>query len=258
MNVNKVKRYVGMVLLGILPLATFYFVIWFGYDLLIAIISSIISLILGIVILNVLIRNPFMKIIEGKGILAINLDSSGAINPFVLSVDFPIIKSSNPHIESIFDRNLVFQFKPPREGIIKKIDEDEKYERYVFIVRKASSYPMTFQMFGFPTLIYNKATDTFLTKEALANLEKNLIIKHQILYLKAKVQELTSIMRDFARYVVETTKPRLSLFGLVGKWWFWLLIIGAIIIIAIMFAPSIFGTIKQTLPTMEISPIQTR
>ena len=85
-------------------------------------------------------------------------------------------------------------------------------------------------------MIYNKNMEAFLTKNSLAKMESESIMRHQLLYLKKKTEELTDAMRDFGRYVIEVgLRPKANfLSGLLGNKWLWialLIIIGGFLLL---------------------------
>jgi len=65
-------------------------------------------------------------------------------------------------------------------------------------------------------------------------------------YLKVKVDELSAILRDFARHVVEQLKPKQTL---LGNWIFWIilmLIIGLVLVMAMNYLPTLLAKPIQT------------
>jgi hypothetical protein len=66
------------------------------------------------------------------------------------------------------------------------------------------------------------------------------------------VDELRNHIRDFARYIVEQSKPKASF--LQSKI-FWIVIIAVVLIMVMLFAPTIFSTISQGIPSLPDVPI---
>ena len=52
-----------------------------------------VGLLVSLMIGNLMLRNPFTLMLEGKGIMAINMDSTGILRPFIVQVASPYIKS---------------------------------------------------------------------------------------------------------------------------------------------------------------------
>lgn len=209
-----------------------------------------ITLLVGAVAGNLLLKNPFSAMLEGKGILTLNIDSTGVIRPFVVGVAPPYIngKLGNKGISDIFDRATVNNLAPPK---VVKLDSDNKAERkedggiHIDISEKQYNEGR-FAFFHYPTLIYNQQIDTIVTKDFIADKEKDTFAEHGVLFLNRKMEELTSVVRDFGRYVVEMTKPK-------DKWfqskWVWIIVVILVIILIIMFAPSIMNAVGGTIDT---------
>jgi hypothetical protein len=98
-----------------------------------------------------------------------------------------------------------------------------------------------FALFHYPCIIWNSQVGSILTKDFLSEAEKTTFAEHTIIYLNRKMEELTSIVRDFGRYVVELTKPQGA--GL-GNKWVWIIVGVGVVILGIIFLPSIIATIK--------------
>lgn len=253
LNMFKIKKWSALFLVGFLPTLIFFMFILFGYGLIFAIIAWIISVILSIILFNFIVKHPILQLLEGEGLLVLTLDSTGVIKPFIAKVIEPFL-SINENKTTIFDRDMIFYMKKPTKATLSKLSEEdaknelkdafnENYDYYILKYKKEDATKITFGFEHFPVLIYNKNLDIFLTKDALANLETEGVIKHLVLYLKKKVEELTSIMRDFARHVIEMTKPKKP-YEFLHSWWFWIIILIIFIILAVMFIPSILEIFK--------------
>jgi hypothetical protein len=230
------------------------------YGPIVAIFGYLGVLIVSLLIGSALLSNPFTNMLEGQGILCRNIDSTGIITPFLINVNSPYMtgKLQGQPIADIFDREAVLQLAHPRSkggffnffGRGDKITKDvtglpdrEAEDRGVHIYLTEAKYNQArFMMFNWPVIIYNNQVKSVLTKDFLSEFEKDTFAEHSILYLNRKLEELSSITRDFARYVVETLKPKSNMFA--GGWWIWVIIgIVGVILIAI-FGPSILAAIK--------------
>jgi len=201
------------------------------------------GLLVGILLGNILLKNPFSALLEGKGILALDLNSTGVINPFIVSVNPPYIwgKNKKKEVNDVFDREAVMHLgKPVKLKKSADIKEDGTLE---FSISKDEYNKGRFALFHYPVLIWNSQIDSILTKDFLAEQEKSVFAEHGVLYLNRKMEELTSVVRDFGRYVVELTKPQGSIWA--NKWTWIIIVIVAVIIIA-LFAPAIIKTLQQT------------
>lgn len=180
--------------------------------------------------------------IEGKGILALNIDSTGIIRPFIVRVASPYVRGflNKKPVHDVFDRNTVMQLSQPMKnetaavrsndgGLTIKLDSDLYNEG-------------RFALFQYPVIIYNEQIRSIITKDFLATQEKDTFAEHGVLYLNRKMEELTSVVRDFGRHVVESLRPRQDWYK---SKWVWIAIIVMVAILALMFAPVIISTVRE-------------
>lgn len=201
-----------------------------------------VGLILGVFLANLMLKNPFTLMLEGKGILCLNLDSTGIIKPFIVGVQSPYIygKLGNEEVKDVFDRETIFSLAvPEKKGTASPIEEGELKGGINISVNEEEYNKARFALFHYPCIIYNAQIKSLLTKDTLSELEKDTFAEHSVIYLNRKMEELSSSLRDFARYVVETLKPKSSIFA--SKWFIWIVIVLIIILVA-LFAPAV---IKQ-------------
>jgi len=229
LNIFKIKRWAGIFVACFLPAISFY--IGMMYGLLFGIGAFFISSIISIFASSMLLRNPFTQMLEGKGLLTLKIDSTGVIQPFIMSLHQPYVKSilNREKIDDVYDRETVLSTSPPlKMGEVKINSETNEID----IKLKTNEFNRArFQMFQYPTLIYNAQLKSLVTKEFISSREKEAFAEHGILYLNRKMEELTSQIRDFGRYIVEMTKPKTSL--LKSKW-IWIIIIGLMVFVAVM------------------------
>lgn len=263
LNWFKVRKWGALIFNPFLCVTSFFIGIKF-YNFWLALGLFLFSCLAGTLLGIALLKNPFTDMIEGTGILTINLDSTGVLKPFIVSVNSPYIKGflDKKPVNDVFDRNAVFNLSPPKK-VKNPIIKDEKG-----ITIKLTHEELNAGRFGlwhYPTLIYNEQIKSILTKDFLSNSEKEIFAEHGVLYLNRKMEELTSVVRDFGRYVVELTKPKEG-WLLNNKW---ILIIAAVLIglLVIMFLPkviqqlggsipNIFGGLKGATSGGAITPIQ--
>lgn len=234
-----VRKYAGLLLSCFLPTMAFaigsvFYSFWVG------LICFGVAVIVALIATSVILRNPFTQMLEGKGLLTFNIDSTGVIRPFLMAVQQPFVKAKGRDglIEDVYDRSSVLQLDEPVKAGKVVIDKDEKGEEIINItLNKGEFNHRRFGLYQFPVLIYNGQMKSLVTKEFLSEEEKRAFAEHGILYLNRKMEELTSLMRDFGRYVVELTKPKASL--LKNKW-VWLGLVALIIILAILFGKPLF------------------
>ena len=202
------------------------------------------GLLVGILIGNAMLNHPFRAMVEGKGILMLDLNSTGIIRPFITTVLPPYIKGTvdNHLIEDIFDRSAVFSLIPPVTGGVTQQGQGKDGNfRTAFVISEDEYNQGRFGLNHYPVVIFNSQNQTLITKEMLSENEKTSFAEHTILYLNAKVKELTTAMLNFGRYVVESTKPKLS--WMQSKWTWIILIIG-LALLAVIFLPTVFPQLK--------------
>lgn len=240
-----IRKYAGIILPALITTICFFIGLNF-YGLLISMGFMVVGLLISLFISSLLLKNPFTDMLEGKGILVFNIDSTGIIVPFIVGVNPPYIqgKINNKPINDVFDRDAVLNLAAPVKNISKTEYEDNK----IIIKLDEEEYNKgRFALFHYPVLLWNNQIKTILTKEFLSDAEKNSFAEHGILYLNRKMEELTSSVRDFGRYIVDLTKPKGSLFA---NKWVWIILIIGLVILAALFAPSIISTIKANMGTM--------
>lgn len=127
------------------------------------------------------------------------------------------------------------------EEALSKVEGATKQNLTVIELSAKEYNDARFALFHYPALIWNDQIKSMLTKDFLAGQEKEAFAEHNVLYLNRKMEELTSVIRDFGRYVVELTKPKSDWFQ---NKWAWIIIAIVVIILIALFAPSIITAIK--------------
>jgi len=252
LNPFTIKKYVALIINPLIVVIAFFCGIKF-YNLWYALGFTLGGIILTTIIGNLLLKNPFTNMLEGNGLLALSMDSTGIIQPFNVFVKGEYIKGTigGKVISTVFDRNSIFQFGTPitdkktifaLQGVEEGAPGEEKVvEGLTIKINKQEYGKARFAFMHYPCLIWNNQLGCLVTKEQFSDMEKNALAEHLILYLNRKTDELSIILRDFGRYVVETLKPKS---GLLGSKWFWIIMgIGLVILVA-LFAPAIINAIK--------------
>jgi len=237
------KKYSALIMSGLMTTIIFYIgLVYYGF--MYAIFFMILGCLLSVLIGNLLLKNPFSLMLEGKGILGIDINSTGVLRPFIVAVQTPYIKGrvGGDNVNDVFDRTATAQISVPKKaknsvefndkgGINISLDEEEYNDS-------------RFRMFHFPCIIWNSQIKSVVTKNWLSENEKTTFAEHSILYLNRKVEELSKHIRDFARHIVDTTKPEKSF--LQNKW-VWIIVVILGIILVALFAPSVINTISSTM-----------
>ena len=240
------KKYAALTLCGVVTtllyaIGTMFYGLWIGVA------TFMIGLFLTVILGNLFLKNPFSIMLEGKGLLAINLDSTGILRPFIVKVNSPYIqgKLGKNNIDDVFDRGTVMQLAVPEINTIpaEPITEGENKGGIKIELSEKEYNKGRFALFHYPVLLYNEQIKSVITKDFLSEMEKDSFAEHGVLYLNRKMEELTSVTRDFARHVVESLKPKGSIFA---NKWVWIIIIVFSVILIIMFFPAIVESIGST------------
>lgn len=232
LNPFTIKKYAVLLIVPVLVTILFYVgLLYWGF--LWAIVSLGIGLILGAVLGNALLKTPFSNMLEGKGLLCFNLDSTGVLQPFNVGLDRPYIKGryNKTNIKDIFDRSTVLQLAPPRQA--KNVTETETGNLIIELDTKNFNNARL-ALFHFPVLIWNDQLKCLLTKDDLMNNEKTAFAEHNILFLNKQVEDLNGHLLNFGRYIVESTKPIGNIFQ---NKWTWIIMVAILIIASIFIFP---------------------
>lgn len=243
LNPFVLRKYATLIFSPLITTVCFYIGLVF-YGFIYAFIFMFVGILLSAFMGVFLLKNPFSMMLEGKGILLLNLDSTGVIRPIIVNVMSPYIRGrlNNTPIKDVFDREAVLNLAAPVKsnipakktengGIEIKLDE-ETYNRG------------RFALFHYPVLLYNDQIKSVLTKDFLAEGEKHAFAEHSILFLNRSMEDLTSHVRDFGRYIVDLAKPQQSIFK--NKWVI-IIIVVLVIILAALFAGPIIETLSKTM-----------
>jgi len=203
------------------------------------------GVIISVLVGGKLLENPFTQMLEGEGILCIDMNSTGMLKVFIMRVNPPYVegKLDNKLAKDVFNRSTVFSMAAPQKaGIAQQGVGEDGVARMALVLSEEDYNKGRFGLFHYPVLIYNGITQSLLTKDFLAEKEKSTFAEHGVLYLNRKMEELTSAIRDFGRHVVENLKP--NKFSLGGTW-LWIIVVIAVIILAIIFLPKLIPSLQQ-------------
>lgn len=247
-NLNKIKNMAAFVVPQMLTTLSFFLTLVF-YNIYYAAGVFVIATAIFTVLGRAFMKNPFTQLVEGEGILALDMTSTGIIRPFIvgLAKGRPYLTGevNGNKVKGIFNRSSVTQLNAPVEaGNHYKIVEDkEGHVKLYFNIDLELYNAARFQLNSFPVLIYNSQIDSILTKDFLSAQEKSVFAEHTLLYLNQKLDELTSLVRDFGRGVVESLKPK---FNPLGSWVVYAVLFVILIVLAILFGPAILESFSGT------------
>jgi len=243
-NFYKLRKWGALILIGLLTTITFYVGMTIYRNIVYGIFFMFFGILVSVLLANMLLKTPFTDMVEGKGILALNIDSTGIIRPFIVSLKSPFVMSKfgGKWIRDVFNRRATFMLAPPKKAELPaKIKEDGGLD--IKLTEKDYNSGR-FAMFHYPTLIYNQQLSSMVTKDFLCSQEISLFAEHQVLYLNRQLEDLTSNIRNFGRYIVDNLKPKGH--GITSNWVFWGILIIVIIVLGILFVPAMlkqFGII---------------
>lgn len=179
------------------------------YNLYIGIGLMLFAMLLNFIIVSKLIDNPFRKMIEGKGLLAIRWDSTGVMQPFIVGLNNPFIHGfldKFTQVHDVFDRDLTGYLAEPIS--IKANNWNETNEGLSFSITKEEYNKARFAMFHYPVLLWNDQLKTFITKDQLSEKEKDTFADHGILYAVHLIREIGADIKNFSRAVVDSTQKK--------------------------------------------------
>jgi len=260
-NPFKLKKWGAMIIASIIP-SLFFVLILRLNGLLYAVAAMLVGGLLSVLIGSSLLRNPFTDMLEGKGLLSINLTSTGVMQAFIMRFDKNFTKGylNGQEVEDYFDRDNLGTINAPVKGkhVVHKLEDGG-------ICFKLDGKELNDTRFAFnqyPVLFFNSMSNTFFSKEQLSALEKKIISYNKLIFLSKKVEDLTISVKNFARHIVDTLRPKKTGGGLPA----WVLIVLVVIVIAIIVVMIIksggggaiggaINTASQAMPTGSGSPI---
>ncbi|MEE9364814.1 MAG: hypothetical protein V3U92_19610 [Cellulophaga sp.] len=213
----RIKFWFAWFLMGMIPalvmFSAFMFLgIWWALGL------EIVTIVILRFIAEKIIKHPLLDMLKGEGLLTLTMDSTGTIIPFLSNVapNKIVTRVNDQLIDTTFDRSLVHYITPPKtKGVEHLIVETKDKEgkdgivietnRYLKIPNKLWEH--NFQFDAFPTLLFDKNSNTFITKDFLKAREDERYEHSLMRDIVRKISELSVPVRDFARYIVESTRP---------------------------------------------------
>lgn len=188
-------------------------------------ICIIITIVVGVIIIGVgnrFLRHPLLSMLEGKGLLAWILDSTGLIGTFMVDVNAPKLLGKKPGLKNMdleenYDTDIMHRIIFPKaaplttgyqisKDITGKMNITEK--KILVLPDEESKHDTFFKFESVPVFIYNKVMGMFLSRDILAKNEKDIQLKHSSLNILYKLGSLDAVFRDFGRYAGEVLRPK--------------------------------------------------
>jgi len=275
----KWKRYAIFSLLGTLPTMIFIMVFFPSIKIIIVdpiniVISLAASMLVAAIIIiigNKMLRHAFTNMIEGKGLLAFILDSTGIMACFNVLVNAPAMKGifnrkGVADVEDTYNVDLMHRLIVPRDATLTKAVTFDRDETGKIVLGESvdvlvlphgdSKYDNLFAFENKPAFIYNKVLGKFLSRDALAKFEKDIMLKHNALNILRKVQEIDINFRNFGRYAGELLHPKKGFLSNnpIIKYIIIAAIVGLIIMVILMFLPGLIQSGAKIMPPSTTIP----
>lgn len=247
-NAFRLKRFAALTIMPMFVTIGFYVGIAVYNNFMIGLGLMAFMILITFLISRKLLQNPFSDLLDGKGLLAIDMSSTGILQPFIMGVEdnYLIGNLRGKKVKDTFDRNAIHQLAVPKKVSSKATMSEKGLE---ITLTKDEYNDGRFALYHYPVILYNSQLKTVITKDFLSSQERSIFAEHNVLYLNRKMEELTVILRDFGRSVVELIKPDKPL---MQNWLFWIVIIIGGGILLWVFAPSIMaslGSVTQGVQT---------
>lgn len=278
LNPAVIKKTIGLSFMAIFPLIGYVlFMLVTGNNIFAGIVAAFVTGIFAFYLANNFLDHPFRSMSEGRGLLALNLNSTGIIQPFILqrNVKYLTGKVNNNKISRLWNRRNVLQVKPPINGVIIGLDKlnveetsPEKVEELLRLLRRDDAThkdrfilvdfegydpretdviimprqnykDIQLALEGYTAFIYNDQTKDFITKTDLQNLEMKASIFNKLEYASEKADDLGRSLRDFGRMVMTQIGVQFS--GIFENKIVQTLIIGAIVVVVLYVLYQVFG-----------------
>lgn len=197
-----IRKYLAYLLLGTMPMCAIVFGIS-QYGLYKGIIIASGTMLVCAFLTNVLIDNPFRRMLEGKGLLVIGLDSTGVLDFHVLGVSNGRLTGNiiGKKIYEPYDQNLIHTLYQPKvhlDGYV--MHEKEEEELMIVDMRKFRQFKFGFNQY--PVLLFNKVTRKLMTKEFIGGNER-MMASHLVYVASERAKDLNATMLNFSRTVVD-------------------------------------------------------
>lgn len=246
------KKWAAFMLAGFLPLLIFIMSLFTTKNLLISYVIGFVAIIVSAIFCIRIIRHPWLVLIEGNGVAAAAVDSTGIVAPMIAQMPAPpemnMQTGKGKMTTDLYERGLVHTLLIPQKTTVAKAqevnEEGEVVGEKLVMVLPFDDFDKLFNLEGKPLFIYNRVLGTFVGKGILSQLETESTLLHAVNHLVFIMKKLAGEIRPFSSYVIEQLKPKGS--WLEGKMKWILIAIIVIIIMAIvgMFGPQLMSAMK--------------
>lgn len=221
-----------------------FMIMLYMYGMFIASMAAVLFIVLSTFIGKLMIKNPFMEMMKGNGILTIPIDSRGWMKPFLCKFHKGMIvgEFDGKPVKAPFDRKIVFNIEEPRDMKMLKDKEGNIFMR----ITPDEFSENRFSMMNFPVLLYNSQMGGFITKDWLSERETDTFSRHHIIHANKIAERLTEQITNFGRYIADNAMSKMKsvMQSPIVKIVFWGFIIFAVGFMLVKFGPQLLGSFE--------------
>ena len=236
MNFFKYKNMFSYAMVGFLPIVIINVcLLMFGFNLMTATTVAILGSIGGVYLGRSMSRHPWLSGLEGAGIWVMDISSPGFMVPTLVTMGNGkdmFINTKNGVKRSLFNRAISFYLKTPQKAVYN-IDNEGS-----IVINKETFTKSNFSFMDQPVFLFNSKTGTFLTKEALGELETTIMTEHLSLLELEQQRDLSRDIHVLNRSVVDKFAPSGFMEILQNPIVMAIIVITAVILIILFMAPQ--------------------
>lgn len=274
-----ILKTMSFLMVALLPLMAVFMLLFIGLPALGVMAGGILLAVTLVLFFNTLTSmNPWIRAIQGKGILIMDINSTGVgkvYNAIVRNnpiggVDLEIDFGGGNVEKMAYERSITHRIKAPIKAIISfakgKRTIDNSQEPGVMIKLTDDKYQQSIWKFDYLTFaFYDSVAGVLLTKPVLSDTEKQLMIEYISLNEWRELKSLNIQMRNFTRGIFDMIANKMG--GLASNPMIIIIIVIVVLLVivvaAIIFMPGlaeqVLGTGKQVAQqtTQAITPLTT-
>ena len=246
-NMQKIKKWAALWINATFPLLSYIILDFIYDDYWYALAGAAAGTILGLVIAWAMLKNPFTAMVEGSGLLVLDMNSTGVIQPFLCRIRLPKIfgKLHGATKIDVWDRDLTHMFGQPIK-VEEKVEVLEDGSMKLPDLSREEYSKARFSLWHYPVLIWNEKLQSFLTKDALSTTEKLMFAEHSAYAQNIQLQILNDRLEKLTRTFLDALRPVLDFLKKPWVWIVMLLVVGGL---AVIFLPDIMSGMQGSAQT---------
>jgi hypothetical protein len=264
-----IMKMLGFLMTGFLPIMVAFMLLFLGLPAMGVMAAGIFVALILVLFFNTLTgMNPWIRAITGKGILIMDINSTGVgkmynavvRNNVTGGVDL-VVDFGGGQVETMaYERSITHRIQAPIKGIITffkgKKTINNSQEPKVVIELTSDKYQQSIFKIDYLTMaFYDSVAGVLLTKPVLSDTEKQLMIEYISLNEWRELKSLNIQMRNFTRNTFDMIANKFG--GMLSNPLMLIIIVIIVIVViagaAIMFVPGLseqlLGTSKQVVST---------